>query len=61
MNGDAADDLKQREEEKREACWDLAERWRVLQETIAWVDAQAPVSRNSREKCLELQAKHRQG
>jgi len=49
------DDLKRREEEKRERCWDPAERWRVLQETIAWADAQAAVSRNTPTRCLELQ------
>ena len=49
------DDLKRREEQKREANWDAAERWRVLQETIAWADSQALVPRNSSARCLELQ------
>jgi hypothetical protein len=48
-------DLKRREEAKRDAHWNAAERWRVIQETIAWADAQAPVPRNSKARCLELQ------
>ncbi|NQU20779.1 MAG: hypothetical protein HQ567_05810 [Candidatus Nealsonbacteria bacterium] len=50
------DDLKRFEEQKREANCDPAERWRVLQETITWAEAQATVRRNTRERCLELQA-----
>ena len=50
------DDLKRFEEQKREANWDPVERWRVLQETITWAEAQATVRRNTRERCLELQA-----
>jgi hypothetical protein len=46
-------DLKRREEQKREAMWDPAERWRVIQEMIDWADAQAPVSRNTPARCLE--------
>lgn len=49
------DDLKHLEEQKREACWSAAERWRALQNTIAWAEAQATVRRNTRERCLELQ------
>ncbi len=49
------DDLKRREEQKREANWDAAERWRVLQETIAWADSQAFIPRNLSARCLELQ------
>jgi hypothetical protein len=49
------DDLKCREEAKRDAHWNPAERWRVIQETIDWADAQAPVPRNSKARCLELQ------
>ena len=48
------DDLKRCEERKRETNWDPAERWRVLQETIAWADSQALVPRNSSARCLEL-------
>jgi hypothetical protein len=49
------DDLKRREEAKRDAHLSPVERWRVIQETIAWADAQAPVPRNSKARCLELQ------
>lgn len=49
------DDLIRREEAKRDAHWNPAERWRAIQETIAWADAQAPVTRNSKARCLELQ------
>jgi len=51
----ANDDLKHREEQKREANWDPAERWRVLQATIAWVESLPSVQRNTPAKCLELQ------
>jgi hypothetical protein len=36
------DDLKAREEEKRERAWDPVQRWKVIQETIAWAEAQLP-------------------
>jgi hypothetical protein len=49
------DDLKRQEEAKRDRHWSPAERWRIIQETIDWADAQAPVSRNSMTRCLELQ------
>ena len=49
--------LKQHEEEKRERCWDARERWRVLQETIAWVDSQQAVPRNSN-RSLRLPRNH---
>ena len=55
MSDATDDDLKRREEEKREANWDAAERWRVLQDTIAWADRQARVPRNTPAKCLELE------
>ena len=45
------------EERKREACWDPAVRWRVLQETISWVDSQQPMPRNSPRGCQEAQAR----
>ncbi len=44
--------LKQNEELKREKCWDPQQRWQVLQETIAWVDSQQAVPRNSPAGCL---------
>ena len=49
------EDLKRSEERKREANWDPAQRWRVLQETITWAEAQATVRRNTPQRCLELQ------
>jgi hypothetical protein len=48
-------ELKRCEEEKRDAHWDAAQRWRVIQEAIVWADAQAIVPRNSKTRCLELQ------
>ena len=47
--------LKLREELKREKSWDPRRRWKVIQDTITWVEAQAPVPRNSKQRCLELQ------
>lgn len=49
------DDLKRAEEQKREASWDAAQRWRVLQETITWAESQPTVRRNTPEVCLALQ------
>jgi hypothetical protein len=48
-------DLVRYEEQKREAHWDPAQRWLVIQEMIAWADAQATGGRNTRARCLELQ------
>lgn len=48
-------ELLKLEEAKRDRCWDAADRWRVLQGTIAWVDSQQPVPRNSRAGCLAAQ------
>jgi hypothetical protein len=50
-------DDKHLEELKRERCADPKIRWQVLQETIAWVDSQQRVPRNSRQACLAKQAK----
>jgi hypothetical protein len=55
MTQPPADELKPWEERKREAAWDPAQRWRVLQQTITWAEAQAAVRRNTPKKCLELQ------
>jgi hypothetical protein len=55
MSTTPSDELKRLEEQKREACWDPAERWRVLQATITWAEAQATVRRNTPERCLELE------
>ena len=56
MSSTDLDALKRAEEQKREAHWDPAERWRVLQETITWAESQATVRRNTPQRCLELQA-----
>jgi hypothetical protein len=48
---------KEREETKRERRWDPLLRWKVFQETIAFVDSQQPVPRNSRASCLARQAR----
>jgi hypothetical protein len=45
------------EEQKRQRSADPRLMWKVLQETIAFVDAQQPVPRNSRASCLARQAK----
>ena len=55
MTEPAVDDLKRLEERRREAAWDPAQRWRVLQQTITWAESQATVRRNTPQRCLELQ------
>ena len=52
---DPDDDLKHREEAKRDAQWDALQRWRVIQDTITWAEAQATVRRNTPQRCLEIQ------
>jgi hypothetical protein len=49
------DDLKAREEQKRDAAWDPVERWRAIQAAIAWAESQLAVPRNSPARCLELE------
>jgi len=49
------DNLKDAEEAKRERHWDARTRWGVLQETIAWAEAQATVRRNTPAACLREQ------
>ena len=55
QSDDDLSDLIHREEQKREAAWDAAERWRVIQETITWAEAQATVQRNTPAECLRIQ------
>ena len=50
--------LKQREECKRDRLWDPRERWRVIQETLTWAEAQRTVRRNTPSTCLRLQRAH---
>lgn len=52
---------KAEEEAKRERNWDPAVRWRVIQEMIAWADAQQLIPRNSREGCLREQRRRLAG
>ena len=49
------DDLKRREEQKREAAWDPLQRWLAIQATITWAESQVTVRRNTKQKCLELE------
>lgn len=48
-------DYLQAEEAKRDRNWDAAERWKVLQRTIAWAERQATVRRNTPAACLREQ------
>lgn len=48
-------ELVEREAAKRERNWDPKLRWKVLQETITWVEAQATVRRNTPAACLANQ------
>lgn len=50
-------DEKEREEAKRERNWDPTLRWRAIQETITWAEAQLPLPRNSKQACLREQAR----
>jgi hypothetical protein len=50
-------ELKADEEAKRERNWDPLLRWQVIQRTIAWADQQRTPPRNSREGCLQAQAR----
>ena len=45
-------ELITREEEKRMRHWNAADRWRVIQETIAWAESQQSVKRNTPAACL---------
>jgi hypothetical protein len=46
---------KRFEEQKRERRRDPVLRWKVLQETMTFVDSQQKVPRNSKESCLKRQ------
>jgi hypothetical protein len=50
-------DEKLLEEQKRQRSADPRVMWKVLQETISWVDSQQPIPRNSKQACLANQAK----
>jgi hypothetical protein len=49
--------IKQIEESRRWRNWDAAERWRVIQQTITWAEAQATVRRNTPTACLAEQGR----
>ena len=57
MNQEEWTELLHSEEAKRNRMWDPVERWRMIQETIDWADAQKPVPRNSKEGYLAAQRK----
>ena len=48
-------ELKAREERKREQNWNPLQRWRVIQDTLAWCAAQSTVHRNTPAACLAEQ------
>jgi hypothetical protein len=50
-------DIKQAQEALREAQWNPAKRWKIIQETITWAEAQTTVQRNTRRACLIKQAR----
>lgn len=55
MNAESDDDLKRREEAKREAVTDPVLRWKEQQKALAWAEAQLPVRRNTPARCIELE------
>ncbi len=57
MTHEEFSELLRREEEKRNRMWDPAARWQMIEDLIAWADAQKPVPRNSKEGCLAAQQK----
>jgi hypothetical protein len=57
MSDPSFDELKRREEEKREKCWDPLQRWLVIQEMITWAESLPTVRRNTPARCLELQTR----
>jgi hypothetical protein len=52
-------DLVRREQARRERAWDPAARWRAIQETITWAEAQATVRRNTPVACVAAEARKR--
>jgi hypothetical protein len=48
-------ELVEREAAKRDRNWHPRLRWQVLQQTIAWVNSQSNVRRNTKEACLANQ------
>jgi hypothetical protein len=52
---DSLSQLVQSEHAKRERNWDAAQRWRVIQQTLAWAEQQKTVRRNTPAACLANQ------
>lgn len=48
-------ELKRREDLKRDAAWDPETRWRSINETITWAEAQTKVRRNTPARCIQEQ------
>jgi len=55
----AADDLAQREHDRRERAWTPAARWRAIQETIRWAEAQTNARRNTPAACIAAERRRR--
>jgi len=55
------DDLKAKEESKRERHWHPLERWQIIQRTITWADAQRTVRRNTASACLAEETRKQSG
>lgn len=56
MKSGMLDEIKQRQELLREKQWPATEKWRVIQETLAWAEQQGTVSRNNPKTRLQEQA-----
>jgi hypothetical protein len=52
---DSMNELVRNEEAKRLRNLDPKQRWQIIQRTIAWVDSQRTVRRNTKEGCLANQ------
>mgnify|MGYP001002758146 CR=1 FL=1 len=50
-------DLKEKEELKRERHLTPLEKWRLILQSLRWAEAQATVRRNTPARCLEEQAR----
>ncbi|MFZ5832813.1 MAG: hypothetical protein ACOY3P_22230 [Planctomycetota bacterium] len=55
MTAEQWTELLRAEEAKRFRNVPPHELWRIIQKTITWAEAQQPVPRNSKARCLELQ------
>jgi hypothetical protein len=48
-------ELIRREAEKRERNWNPQTRWKVIQDTITWIESQSTMRRNTPAACLANQ------